>query len=205
MRSFTAGREARPRALRSPSGSPWKGKERSRRGVGRGRRRGETDTEGLGARTKGPQAAELETVPGGRRAARGLVSHLAERTEHPHIRGGIPGMERWLPKHRGAEVQKPPPPPPPPKAETHSARARSGLDPVAPKDLAFSKVSEGSPRPQAPSRGSTPGKGRGERGRKARSPLAQWPGTGQYWRGLRQGEGRRRQCVPGKEGRKRGW
>lgn len=57
----------------------------------------------------------------------------------------------------------------PSQAETHSARVSPGLDPVAPKDLAFSKISEESPRPQAPRRGSTPGKGGGK-------PAALWRG-----------------------------
>lgn len=152
-----------------------------------GSKKGTDRNRGARGESEGPQVAERvdgDAVPGGRRAARGLLSHLAERTGHPHIRGGLRGIEQGLPKHRGVEVHKPPPHPLP-QAEKHSARAWSGLDPVAPKDLAFSKVSEGSSRPQAPRQGFTPG----ERGEESLEPSGAVAGNRAVLEGAAVGRG----------------
>lgn len=123
---------------------------------------------------------ETPSPVGGPRAAftpgreNGTPSHSGRASGH---RAGAPET----PGSGGTQAT----PPPHPQAEKHSARAWSGLDPVAPKDLAFSKVSEGSSRPQAPRQGFTPG----ERGKESLEPSGAVAGNRAVLEGAAVGRG----------------
>lgn len=150
-----------------------------------GSKKGKDRDRGARGESKGPQVAERvdgDAVPGGRPAG---CFHTWQRERDTLTFGAGFGASSRGSRNTGEWRYTSHPPHPLPQAEKHSARAWSGLDPVAPKDLAFSKVSEGSSRPQAPRQGFTPG----ERGKESLEPSGAVAGNRAVLEGAAVGRG----------------